>query len=151
MRRRFQLFLGGRYQFSADVAKFSYRYTSEGLKPSMLLYDVALHTKTVIVTVGHCWVEVNSEVAQFNPQGGERICFYGTVEEYYKINGRGVERIDYTVGQLDNIDLVSRPYEDGLRFSDYWQNVKQSRAFRTWEGPRRGKDKSLLGKLKIWR
>ena len=87
----------------------------------MLLYNVAFRAGNVIVTAQHCWTGVNLEVAQFNPQGGERISFDGTIQQYYKLNSRGLERIDYAVGQLENLDLVSRPYDDGLRFSEYWQ------------------------------
>jgi hypothetical protein len=129
MRRQLQLFLGAKYHFSADVGRFGYQYTPKGIEPCMLLYDVAFRAGNVIVTAQHCWTEVNSEVAQFNPQGGERISFDGTIKQYYKLNSRGLERIDYNVGQLENIDLVTHPYDNGLRFSEYWQNVKQSHLF----------------------
>ena len=126
MRRQLQIFLGGKYPFSATVSKFGVRYMPGGLEACMLLFDVALHTGSIIVVAPHCWTEVNSEVAQFNPRGGDRISFDATIKEYYKFNGQGLERLDYNTGGLENIDLITRPYEDGLPFSEYWGNVKQS-------------------------
>jgi hypothetical protein len=51
------------------------------------------------------------------------------MKEYYKLNGHGLERLDYNAGELENIDLITRPYEDSLPFSEYWSNVKQSHRY----------------------
>jgi len=40
------------------------------------------------------------------------------------------DRFDYSIGGLENLDLVTRPYTDGLAFSKYWANVKQSHVFK---------------------
>ena len=101
----------------------------------MLLYDVAMHTGTVIVVSQHIWTEVSPHVAEFNPHRGDRICFDATVKEYYKLNSQGLDRLDYNAGGLENLDLVTRPYVDGLAFSEYWQNVKQSHLFKESEVP----------------
>lgn len=130
MRRQLQLFLGGRYQFGADVTQFGLRYTPEGIKACMLLFDVAMHTGTLIVTAQHVWTEVTPEVAEFDPHFGDRILFDATVTQYYKIDRRGYEKIDYSIGPAENIDLITRPHDDGLAFSDYWGNVKQSHLFK---------------------
>ena len=129
MRRQLQIFLGGKYRFAATVGKFGLRYTPEGIKACMLLFDVALHTGTVIVTAQHIWTEVSPNVAEFDPHRGDRICFEATVKEYYKLNSQGLDRLDYNAGGLENLDLVTRPYDDGLAFSEYWGNVKQSHLF----------------------
>ena len=129
MRRQLQVFLGGRYRFSATVQKFGLKYTPEGIKACMLLFDVALHTGTAIVVSQHIWAEVSPDVAQFDPHGGDKIAFSATVKEYYKLNGLGLDRLDYNVGGLEDLDLVTRPYADSLAFSKYWGNVKQSHVF----------------------
>ncbi len=130
MRRQLQLFLGGKYHFSATVGKFGLRYTPEGIKACMLLFDVGLHLNSEAVVMSqHCWTEVSSIVAGFNPHRGDKISFDATIKEYYKLNSLGLDRLDYNVGDLENIDLITRPCVDGLAFSEYWGNVKQSHLF----------------------
>lgn len=130
MRRQLQNFLGCRYPCSATVSKFGTRYTPRGLEACVLLYDVALYTGSIIVTAQHCWTEVNPHVAQFNPHRGDRICFGAVVKQYFKLSSVGLERLDYNVGHIDNVDLINRPYADGLAFSEYWNNVMASHCFR---------------------
>jgi len=103
----------------------------------MLLFDVGLHLNSEAVVMSqHCWTEVSPNVAEFNPRRGDTISFGATIKEYYKLNSLGLDRLDYNVGGLENIDLVTRPYVDGLAFSEYWSNVKQSRLFnRATEAP----------------
>jgi hypothetical protein len=129
MRQQLQLFLGEKYRFAATVGKFGLRYTPEGIKACMLLFDVAMHTGTVIVVSQHIWTEISPHVAEFDPRRGDRISFDATVKEYYKLNSLGLDRLDYNAGGLENVDLVTRPYENGLPFSEYWGNVKQSHLF----------------------
>ena len=69
-------------------------------------------------------------MAEFDPHGGDKIAFSATVKEYYKLNGQGLDRLDYNIGGLENLDLVTRPYADSLAFSKYWANVKQSHVFK---------------------
>jgi hypothetical protein len=129
MRRQLQLFLGGKYHFSATVGKFGLRYTPAGIRACMLLFDVGLHLDSGVVMSQHIWTEVSSKVAEFNPRRGDRICFDATVKEYYKLNSQGLDRLDYNASGLENLDLVTRPYDDGLAFSEYWGNVMQSHLF----------------------
>ena len=83
----------------------------------------------MIVVSQHIWTEVSPDVAEFNPHRGDRICFDATVKEYYKLNNQGLDRFYYNAGGLEKDDSSTRLYDDGLAFSEYWGNVKQSRLF----------------------
>ncbi|MCX6669011.1 MAG: hypothetical protein NTV25_04275 [Methanothrix sp.] len=129
MRRQLVPFLAGRYRFAATVEKFGLLYgPSKATAPSMLLCDVALHTGSLIVVSQHCWTPVSPEVAELNPKRWDRICFDATVCEYYKFNGLGIELLDYSIGQLANIDLVAGG-GNGQSLAEYLNNLRQSRTF----------------------
>jgi hypothetical protein len=132
MRSQLMLFLGGKYLFSARVAKFGLRHVARrGAEPTMLLKDVLLHTGTVIVPVDHLWAYVGKNIARFNPRKGDRISFYAWVREYQKYDYEsGLEKLDYCIERLSKLDLVSSGC-CGQDFATFWNQLRQSKKFIT--------------------
>ncbi|MFZ3149446.1 MAG: hypothetical protein WA137_10435 [Methanothrix sp.] len=131
MRRQLQLFLGEKYLFSADVAKFGLREVAyRGAAPTMLLENVLLHSGTIIVPIDHLWTYAGKSIARFNPRKGDRISFNAWVREYYKTNyNTGEERLDYCIGRLSALDLVTS--NGGPDFATFWNWMRNSRKFVT--------------------
>lgn len=128
MRRQLMPFLGARYHFAGTVVKFGLRQElGKRAIPTMMLCDVALHTGSQIVVSQHIWVCISQEMAEFNPKRGNRISFDATVQEYYKFNGSGQERLDYNIGQVTGLDLVAGG--EGLSLAEYLGNLRQSRRY----------------------
>ena len=128
MRRQLMPLLGGRYRSAATVVKFGLNHAPGRCAiPMMRLHDVALHVGSQIVVAQHIWTRVTPEVIALDPRTWSRIAFDATVEEYYMFTDSGEERLDYSIGQLANVELVSGSY--GLILSYYLGNLKQSQAF----------------------
>jgi len=120
--------LGGRYRGAGTVAKFHLHYTpGTGLALMVMLADVELHVGSQIVVAQHVWTKATSEVAELDPRKGSRISFSAVVEEYYKFTDSGLERIDYGICQLEDVDLVAGG--EGVSFAEYIGNLKQSQTF----------------------
>ncbi len=131
MRRQLQVFLGGKYLFSGDVARFGLRKVAyRGAEPTMMLKNVLLHSGTVIVPIDHVWTYVGKNIAGFNPRKGDRIAFNAWIREYSKYNyNTGEERLDYCITHLSALDLVAGG--DGQDFATFWTHLMHSRKFIT--------------------
>jgi hypothetical protein len=131
MRRQLQLFLGCKYLFSGDVARFGLRKVPyRGAEPTMMLKNVLLHSGTIIVPVDHVWTYVGKSIARFNPRKGDRIAFHAWVREYYKLNyNTGEESLDYCIAHLSALDLVTS--NGGPDFASFWTLMRNSKKFVT--------------------